>query len=293
MKNHGNQITLLDTFPDFIQYWTIYSKAPVEEQINGWVYQYMQKWPQLLKKQVNQYRSEGYEWRRIAKENVFPKIKTNLSKIRLVRRLLVQESWQIIRNAREKFDFYQPLYLIIYVGIGLGAGWETKYRKLPALLFGLENIAEEDWTSAAEIRGLITHELGHLVHSFWREKAGKRIISNPLWQLYTEGFADRFENSLQSNKKIHRDSMDQESVWFGKNKRWLAREFLKRLENNGDFRPFFGSWYRIRGHSQTGYFIGSEIVKRLEESFSLKEIAGLNQINQRMKRRLWEMAAGL
>ncbi len=255
----------------------------------------MRKWPRLVKKQIRQYQSEGFNWRRVASEKVFPKIGINLPKMRLARKLLLEENRKIIRKAQLHFGFEQPLYVIIYVGIGLGAGWATTYQKSPALLFGLENIAEESWTSRSEIKGLIAHEFGHLCHFSWRAKVGKRFRTSPLWDLYTGGFADRLERLLQEDENTHitKGSKDYEWLtWFQKNGKWLAREFLKRLHHDGDFRPFFGSWYQLRGHSQTGYYMGSEFIEKLEKTHSLKEIATLDNISGRMKKMLVEMVEG-
>lgn len=70
------------------------------------------------------------------------------------------------------------------------------------------------------------------------------------------------------------------------------KEFLKRLETNGDMKPFFGSWYTLRGHSQSGYFLGSDLIKTLEKSYSPEEIATLSNISKRMRAMLGEIARG-
>lgn len=267
----------------------------MDAQIDAWASEYMVYWPALLKKQIHQYQSEGIDWKKVARERVFPYLEERLPDMRLARKRLLEESTTIIRKAQIRFNFNQPLYVIVYVGIGLGAGWATTYLKTPALLFGLENIAEEGWTDRSEIRGLIAHELGHLFHSFWREGVGKRFHSGPLWDLYTEGFADRFESLVNENRKTHismASDVREQSAWFQENNRWLAKEFLRRLEKGGDMRPLFGSWYQLRGHSQTGYYIGSEFINKLESVYSLEEIATLDDISGRMKKMLVEMAKG-
>jgi hypothetical protein len=43
-------------------------------------------------------------------------------------------------------------------------------------------------------------------------------------------------------------------------------------------RSFFGSWYAIQGKSQTGYYLGCEVVKRLMTQFELEEIALLENV---------------
>jgi hypothetical protein len=66
--------------------------------------------------------------------------------------------------------------------------------------------------------------------------------------------------------------------WCEREKGWLAREFLSMVEQGGDTRAFFGSWFEIRGHKQTGYFLGHEAVRRLEERKTLGEIALLEEV---------------
>ena len=289
------EINIIDTFPAFEKYWRQYRDSSTNAQVNAWVSEYMVNWPALLKKQIKQYQSEGIDWKKVARERVFPNLEERLPEMRLARKRLLEESQKIIRRAQLRFNDRHSLYVIIYVGIGLGAGWATTYLKSPALLFGLENIAEEGWTDKSEIGGLIAHELGHLYHSFWREKAGKRFGSSPLWDLYTEGFADRFEQLLEDNENSHiaKDSDGQEWLaWCQENRQWIASEFLNRLDRKDDLRPFFGSWYELRGHSQTGYFVGGELIKKLEQSYSLKRIATLNNINGRIKLMVSDMAKG-
>lgn len=38
-------------------------------------------------------------------------------------------------------------------------------------------------------------------------------------------------------------------------------------------KEFFGSWFNIQGKSQTGYFLGHEFIRALEDTYSLREIA--------------------
>jgi hypothetical protein len=57
----------------------------------------------------------------------------------------------------------------------------------------------------------------------------------------------------------------------------LAREFLIRLEKHVSVNDFFGSWFNIQGKSQTGYFLGHELVAELEKTCTLMEIAVLDR----------------
>ena len=61
--------------------------------------------------------------------------------------------------------------------------------------------------------------------------------------------------------------------WCQKNRAWLAAEFLRVVDQGQSVRPFFGSWYDVRGHKQTGYFLGHEVVKHLAQAMALRAIA--------------------
>ena len=80
--------------------------------------------------------------------------------------------------------------------------------------------------------------------------------------------------------------------WCQENTGWLAREFLRAVDEEESVRPFFGSWYDIRGKSQTGYFLGHELIARLEGRLSLQEIALLEDYADRLRGELEHMAIG-
>jgi hypothetical protein len=66
--------------------------------------------------------------------------------------------------------------------------------------------------------------------------------------------------------------------WCRENRGWLAREFLRRVDAGQEIKDFFGSWFEIQGHSETGYFLGQEVIKELEKQLPLQEIAVLEAI---------------
>jgi hypothetical protein len=51
---------------------------------------------------------------------------------------------------------------------------------------------------------------------------------------------------------------------------------MARVVNYG---PFFGSWYELCGHKQTGYYLGWEVVQGLHGELSLVEIARLADLD--------------
>ena len=63
---------IIDTFPAFLAYWKKVQNEPVDVQIKTWALDYMSQWPELLKKQQDDYASDNEDWRQIACERIFP-----------------------------------------------------------------------------------------------------------------------------------------------------------------------------------------------------------------------------
>ena len=189
--------------------------------------------------------------------------------------------------------FESEVIFVIHVGIGCGVGWATSLQHSPALLLGLENIAEEGWTQPATLAGLVAHEMGHLVHFQWLAEHNQVAGSGSWWQLYEEGFAQRCEHVILGRDTWHmslsRDGGDWLD-WCQKNKGWLAAEFLRKVDAGTDVRPFFGSWFDLRGRKQCGYFLGHELIRELEVTRSLAEIALLTDVEGQFRRLLEELA---
>jgi hypothetical protein len=267
---------ILDTFPEFLAYWQDCRELPIDAQIEGWLAEYMAPWPQLSKMQIDEYESEGDDWREIAKEHVFSTLDQRLQDMEIAHDNLLKICPSLVEKARAIIELDADLILVVYVGIGLGAGWATTYDGRPAILFGLENIAECGWINEETLSGLLSHEYGHLTHFQQRKEAGRQKGSGPWWQLYTEGYAMRIEDVIMGESSWHmreRGGAEDWLDWCNSHARWLAAEFIRRVECGESVRPFFGSWYDLRGYTQTGYFLGHELIRSLEAKLSLNEIA--------------------
>jgi hypothetical protein len=285
--------TIIDTFQTFQNYWMEYSSQPLGRQIDGWETDYMAQWPELFRKQIDDYKSDGFEWREIAREQVFPELGRRMSDIQVAYGNLQEVLTPTLTKATEVLDFTGEIVSVIYVGIGLGAGWATKYGGKPAVLYGLENIAECGWIRKVALMGLIAHEVGHVVHFARREVAGIPMGTGPWWQLYSEGVAMRSENLVMGTESWHmreREGGGDWLDWCRTNRALLAAEFLKTADSEDSIRPFFGSWFDFRGYRQTGYFLGHELVQLLEEDLSLDEIALLNNNDPRLRDGLAKLA---
>ncbi|MCD6518494.1 MAG: hypothetical protein J7M05_01020 [Anaerolineae bacterium] len=282
---------LLDTFPAFLTYWARARHLPLDEQISAWATEYLSAWPELLEKQIADYTSQGMDWREIARQRIFPYLEERLPAMQEARQNLLALCAPIYHRAREALGFTAKVTFVIHVGLGCGAGWATCFAGTPAILFGLENIAERGWHPPEALRGLIAHELGHLVHYHWRKAKGKPIGSGPWWQLYEEGFAQRCEMLILGEKAPHQQKSSLNWLaWCQSHRSWLAAEFLRAIDAGRSIRPFFGSWFEIAGHRETGYFLGQEVIRKLEQEYPLQEIALLERLEDHLRPILEEMA---
>ncbi len=272
---------LLDTFPAFETFWETARRAPMDVQIDRWAAEYLAPWPELLEKQLADYAAENLDWRQIAAERVFPNMAKRLPAMREAHRNLSELCIPLYSRAQQALSFDSPAVFVVYVGVECGAGWVTRFRDTPAILFGLEAIAECGWSDAGSISGLIAHEIGHLAHHHWRAQHGKPLGDGPWWQLYAEGFAQRSDCILLETNVPHEARADREWLpWCQARRGWLAARFLETVDAGEPVTPFFGSWFEIEGRRQTGYFLGGEAILELEKRFSLKEIALLDDVER-------------
>lgn len=288
------QLEITDTLPAFMDWWDQTKDAALQDQLDSWSLVYMAAWPDLRQKQIEQYTSEGSDWRKVAEEQVLPGLNARLDAMRRAHANLLANLEPVLSLAGQRLGEFQPPKIVVYVGLGLGAGWATDYQGQPALLFGLENIAEEGWQELGPLRGLIAHELGHLLHEQWRQQEGLALGEGPLWQLYCEGFAQRCEQHVLGEDSWHMNggaSSGDWLAWCHNHRGWLAAEFQRRLAGDQDLRAFFGSWHALQGHKQTGYFLGCELIKQLETESSLSEIACLGDVEERMEAGLLLLAS--
>jgi hypothetical protein len=273
---NSGALTVMDTFPRFLSFWDEIRGISLDAQIDAWEEWCGSKWPELLQKQQESYAGEGFDWREFARERVFPHLGERLPAMSIAHDNVLRCSEPVYNLAQERLSMDTDLTLVIYVGIGCGAGWGTTYAGAPAVLLGLEMIAECGWEASDSLEGLLAHEIGHVAHKLWRDKAQMEAGSGPWWQLYEEGFAQRSEHMILARDTWHEckglngpDWLD----WCQRNRARLASEFMCIADAGESVRPFFGSWYDIEGRIQCGYFLGHEVIRELEENLHIREIA--------------------
>lgn len=268
------QLNIIDIFDSFLAFWETVKDNQMDEQIDSWFSMYLGDWPDLRQQLQQSYEEDQLDWREIAKKHVFPFLDSRLPEMKLAHGNLIQSIEPIYYKAQEVLGLDFDVIFLIYVGIGIGAGWATTFREKRACLLGLENIAECHWTDVATLSGLVAHELGHLLHFEWRERNGLRSKhTSPYWQLYEEGFAQRCEHLIMGRDSWHQEQGENWYNWCAEHKAWLANEFMKTINVEKPVYKFFGSWFDLEGSKHTGYYLGHEIIKELEKTSDLTKIA--------------------
>jgi len=292
--------SLLDTWPAWQQVWARVADAPLEAQIDAWAGEYMALYPALFDKQVADYASVGMDWRTVAQERVFPPMAERTPRMATAHDVILRGHHAVAARFGEHLRVDFTCRFVVYVGLECGAGWATTYEATPACLLGLEAIANLSWHTEEHIQGLIAHELGHLAHMVWRERAGvsnlKESEAHPLFLLYSEGFAQRAEHVTLGRDAWHMcDERNTWLAWCRAREGWLAGEFLRRVDAGEDVRDFFGSWFAIEGHSQAGYYLGHQVVRAFEsQEPTLPAIAmwPKEKVHRQVRRALRSLASG-
>ena len=270
---------IIDAFPAFQSYWKQARHGPLDHQITGWANMLRDGWPELLIRLQDDYRTQGLDWRLIAREKIFPNLDARMRDMALAHDNLLPLCEPVAIRVRQALGMEIPVTFVIYVGIGCGAGWAAEFQGLPAVLIGLENIAEEGWTGTSSLENLLAHEISHLAYRYWREQAGESPDDSAWGQLVDEGFAQYCESSLMTEGRFHENDGEGDDwlEWCSSRLGWLANEFIRTVDADEPVSKFFGSWFNIEGRSQTGYFLGHRVILKLvDQGLSLREIALLS-----------------
>jgi len=180
---------VIDASRDFLVLLHRFPPGNPEEFADLWESFYRERFPELYRKQVEDYRAAGEDWRGISRQRIYPRLLERLSAMEAARRRLPGIWEQVLGRAEDALGFREEVPAVVHGGMGCGAGWATDYGGRPAVLFGLESIAELGGHVPERLEGLAAHELGHVIHRVWRGEPLEPIEELPEGLLYTEGFA--------------------------------------------------------------------------------------------------------
>lgn len=273
-------IKIIDTFKDYKSCFQNKLKSSIEDKIKIWQDCYISKYPELEKKCKNDYELSGYEWKHIAESMVFNRTEDDFSKMVKAYENITAIIDGIIYRTTKIFNVDLDLNIVLYCGLCNSAGWVDRYDGKRAVLLGIDKIAELNWHTKEKIESLIYHELCHVVHYELRgeddlpEGVEHNKYNEGVWRIYEEGFAQYFEVKLMAGGIDPRGA-----EWLDKcslNEKELKKLYINALhDNKTGTRDFFGDWFSVLGLSDTGYFLGSRLIQKLREKYSIKEIAKL------------------
>lgn len=84
-----------------------------------------------------------------------------------------------------------------------------------------------------------------------------------------------FEQLLMNDPGFYHQNKNGWLSWCFENKERIAREYLRRIENNESCQDFFGDWCDFEGYSDVGYYLGCEVVRLISEDHNAEELINL------------------
>ena len=175
----------------------------------------------------------------------------------------------------ERFGKSLDVSVVFYLGLCNGAGWVTEYRGRTAILLGMEKIAELNWCSVDDMRGLVCHELGHVYQKQYGtlKREFDRDEDTLLWQLFTEGVAMCFEQIVVGDPDYFHQEKDGWKQWCDEHCRRIKRDFAEDLKTLPIAKQrYFGDWVSYIGRGDVGYYLGSRFVRYIMTIYGFDEI---------------------
>lgn len=179
------------------------------------------------------------------------------------------------RTINDKFGKTLDVNIVFYLGLCNAAGWVTEYEGHRTVFLGIEKIMELNWCSIDDMYGLIYHELGHVYHAQYgiMHRTFDNKVESFLWQLFTEGIAMCFEQTLVGDPDYyHQDK----AGW----KKWCEGHFEEiKADFNHDLKAmtvksqrYFGDWVEYNGHGDVGYYLGCKFIQYILSMYKFDEI---------------------
>nr|MDE5973698.1 hypothetical protein [Eubacterium sp.] len=200
----------------------------------------------------------------------------NIESAEMTHQSFINATKKLSDEIKKKFDVDLDVTIILYLGLGNAAGWATTIKNQRVVLIGLEKVVELGWCSENEIQFLIYHELGHIYHSLFEHK--NHLFNNRrkgIYQLYSEGIAMVFEQTLCNDTDYYHQNANGWLNWCKENEILIKTEYLKRIKNKESVQDFFGDWRSFMGYSDVGYYLGTAFIRFLMNDYSLQEIASM------------------
>ncbi len=174
-----------------------------------------------------------------------------------------------------KFNKSIDVEIVLYLGLCNGAGWVVTIENKTYCLLGVEKILELNWYDIDALYGLIYHELGHVYQNQYGvlERNFDNNKHHFLWQLFTEGIAMYFEQTLIGDYNYFHQDKDGWKKWCDSNLNQIKIDFYNDLDNmTPNNQRYFGDWVTYKGHSDAGYYLGTKFVQFICKTYKFDDI---------------------
>lgn len=189
----------------------------------------------------------------------------------------------ITKNLEEKimskFGRSIDVEIVVYLGLCNGAGWVVTIDDKVYCLLGIEKILELNWYDMNSLYGLIYHELGHVYQNQYGVL--ERKFSNNrhqfLWQLFTEGIAMYFEQTLIGNDTYYHQDKYGWKNWCEEHLSQIKKDFYNELDTmTFDNQRYFGDWVYYKEHNDVGYYLGTRFIQFICKRYTFDSILSLH-----------------
>lgn len=165
--------------------------------------------------------------------------------------------------------------ILLYLGLCNGAGWVETIGEQVFCLLGIEKILELAWYDVSSLYGLIYHELGHVYQNQYGvlERSFESGRQQFLWQLFTEGIAMYFEQTLLGDREYYHQDKNGWKAWCDEHIKQIARDFARELDGmTFENQRYFGDWVSYEGKPDVGYYLGTRFVQYICEQHDFEKI---------------------
>lgn len=178
-------------------------------------------------------------------------------------------------NILKKFNKTIDVEIVLYLGLCNGAGWVAEIENKVYCLLGIEKILELNWYDMNSLYGLIYHELGHVYQKQYGvlEREFDNNKHQFLWQLFTEGIAMYFEQTLIGDYEYYHQDKNGWKYWCDNHIEQITLDFSNDLNlmTFGNQR-YFGDWVYYEGYSDVGYYLGTKFIQYICKQYDFDEI---------------------
>lgn len=191
-------------------------------------------------------------------------------------------------NILKKFNKTIDVEIVLYLGLCNGAGWVEEIDNKVYCLLGIEKILELNWYDLNSLYGLIYHELGHVYQKQYGvlERKFNNNRHQFLWQLFTEGIAMYFEQTLKNDLDYYHQDKNGWKDWCDNHIKQIAYDFNNELDiMTFENQRYFGDWVYYDGYSDIGYYLGTKFTQYICKQYDFDDILSFNII---IVEQLWQ-----